>query len=122
MMSAVTQILPVFEKFRVRPVINACGIYTDLGGSVFSPGVRQAMHEVNRSFVRMVDLLDRAGEMLASLLSAEAARVVPGASAAITLGTVSYTHLDVYKRQLPDRRRRSASIASSSSFGGRIAS
>jgi D-glucosaminate-6-phosphate ammonia-lyase len=89
MMSAVTQILPVFEKFRVRPVINACGIYTDLGGSVFSPGVRQAMHEVNRSFVRMVDLLDRAGEMLASLLSAEAARVVPGASAAITLGTAA---------------------------------
>jgi len=88
-MSAVTQILPVFEKFRVRPVINACGIYTDLGGSVFSPGVRQAMHEVNRSFVRMVDLLDRAGEMLASLLSAEAARVVPGASAAITLGTAA---------------------------------
>lgn len=80
---------PVFEKFDVRPVINACGIYTDLGGSVFSPRVWQAMQEINQSFVRMVDLLDRSGEMLASLLGAEAARVVPGASAAITLGTAA---------------------------------
>ncbi len=79
----------VFEKFSVPPVINACGIYTDLGGSVFSPHVWQAMQEINQSFVRMVDLLDRSGEMLASLLGAEAARVVPGASAAITLGTAA---------------------------------
>jgi D-glucosaminate-6-phosphate ammonia-lyase len=79
----------VFEKFGVRPVINACGIYTDLGGSVFSPRVWQAMQEINHSFVRMVDLLDRSGEMLASLLGAEGARVVPGASAAITLGTAA---------------------------------
>jgi L-seryl-tRNA(Ser) seleniumtransferase len=88
-MIAATTVLPVFEKFRVRPVINACGIYTDLGGSVLSPRVWQAMHEINHSFVRMVDLLDRSGEALASLLNAEAARVVPGASAAITLGTAA---------------------------------
>jgi D-glucosaminate-6-phosphate ammonia-lyase len=88
-MSTLAQTPPVFEKFRVRPVINACGIYTDLGGSVSSPRVWQAMHEISHSFVRMVDLLDRSGEMLASLLGAEAARVVPGASAAITLGTAA---------------------------------
>jgi D-glucosaminate-6-phosphate ammonia-lyase len=79
----------VFAKFKVRPVINACGIYTDLGGSVLSPGIWRAMEEINRSFVRMVDLLDRSGEMIASMLGAEAARVVPGASAAITLGTAA---------------------------------
>lgn len=78
-----------FEKFGVRPVINACGIYTDLGGTVLSPGVWQAMQEINQSFVRMVDLLDRSGEMLAELLGTEAARVVPGASAAITLGAAA---------------------------------
>src|SRR5579862_6319252 len=80
---------PVFAKFKVRPVINACGIYTDLGGSVLSPAVWQAMQEINRGFVRMVELLDRSGEMIASMLGAEAARVVPGASAAITLGTAA---------------------------------
>src|SRR6202047_4265593 len=88
-MSLLVQQPPVFEKFSVRPVINACGIYTDLGGSVFSPRAWQAMQEINHSFVRMVDLLDRSGEMLASLVGAEAARVIPGASAAITLGTAA---------------------------------
>jgi len=88
-MNPLAQRSSVFEKFSVRPVINACGIYTDLGGSVFSARVWQAMHEINCSFVRMVDLLDRSGEMLASLVGAEAARVVPGASAAITLGTAA---------------------------------
>ena len=78
-----------FQKFGVKPVINACGIYTDLGGTVFSPRVWQAMQEINTSFVRMVDLLDRSGEMLASLVGAEAARVTTGASAAITLGTAA---------------------------------
>lgn len=78
-----------FSHFHVRPVINACGIYTDLGGTVFSSRVWHAIEEINRSFVRMTDLLDRSGEMLASLVGAEAARVVPGASAAITLGTAA---------------------------------
>ena len=34
-----------FQRFGVRPVINACGIYTDLGGTVFSPRVWQAMSD-----------------------------------------------------------------------------
>ena len=78
-----------FQRFGVRPVINACGIYTDLGGTVFSPRVWQAMQEINTHFVRMVDLLDRSGAILAKLVGAQAARVVPGASAAITLGTAA---------------------------------
>jgi D-glucosaminate-6-phosphate ammonia-lyase len=80
---------PTFLKFQVRPVINACGIYTDLGGTVFSPRVWQQMQEINSGFVRMVDLLDRSGEMIASLVGTEAARVTGGASAAITLGTAA---------------------------------
>src|SRR5215470_16936389 len=79
----------VFEHLGVRPVINACGIYTDLGGSRLSPGVWAAMAEVNRSFVRMTELLDRSGERIAALLGAEAARVTPGAAAAIMLGTAA---------------------------------
>ncbi|MGA3088991.1 MAG: aminotransferase class V-fold PLP-dependent enzyme [Terriglobales bacterium] len=80
---------PVFKNLGVRPLINACGIYTDLGGSVLSPRVWQAMENINHSFVRMVDLLERSGEMVASLLGADAARILPGASAAITLGTAA---------------------------------
>jgi len=63
----------VFRHFGVVPVINGCGIYTDLGGSRLSPRVWAAMEEANRSFVRMTDLLDRTGERIAGLLGAEAA-------------------------------------------------
>jgi L-seryl-tRNA(Ser) seleniumtransferase len=79
----------VFRHFGVTPVINGCGIYTDLGGSRLSPRVWAAMEEANRSFVRMTDLLDRTGERIAGLLGAEAARVTPGAAAAIMLGTAA---------------------------------
>ncbi len=75
----------VYGLLGVRPVINAAGIYTDLGGSVLSPTVRAAVHEVNGTFASMTELLDRTGERLADLLGVEAARVVPGASAGIAL-------------------------------------
>jgi len=79
----------IFRQIGVVPVINACGIYTDLGGSRASPRVWQAMTESNRSFVRMTDLLDRTGERIAALVGVEAARVTPGAAAAIMLGTAA---------------------------------
>jgi L-seryl-tRNA(Ser) seleniumtransferase len=47
------------------------------------------MEEVNRSFVSMVDLLEKSGRTLAGLMGTEAARVTPGASAAIALGTAA---------------------------------
>src|ERR1700722_7226612 len=79
----------IFDKINVRPVINGCGIYTDLGGSVLSPHVWSAMQEMNSSFVRMVDLLNASGVCIARLLGAEAARVTSGAAAAIVLGTAA---------------------------------
>ena len=76
----------IFHRLGVKPVINACGIYTDLGGSILSPQVWAAMTEVNASFVSLPDLLDRTGELIARLVGAQAARVTPGAAAAIALG------------------------------------
>jgi L-seryl-tRNA(Ser) seleniumtransferase len=83
------RISPTLDRLGLAPAINACGIYTDLGGSRLSPGVWQAMTEVNRSFVRMPDLLDRTGERIASLTGTPAARVTPGAAAAIMLATAA---------------------------------
>ncbi len=79
----------IFQRFGVKPVINACGIYTDLGGSILSPRICSAMLEMNGSFVNMIELLDKSGEMIADMLGSEAARVTPGASAAIALGTAA---------------------------------
>jgi L-seryl-tRNA(Ser) seleniumtransferase len=79
----------IFQKLGLEPVINASGVYTDLGGTVLSPTVWAAMTEMNSSAVRMVDLLDGTGQRIAELMDAEAARVTPGASAAIVLGTAA---------------------------------
>jgi L-seryl-tRNA(Ser) seleniumtransferase len=79
----------LFARLGVRPVINACGIYTDLGGSRLSPSVWAAAEAFNGDFVRMTELLDRTGEHIARLIGAPAARVTPGAAAAIMLGTAA---------------------------------
>lgn len=76
----------ILERLDVRPVINACGIYTDLGGSRLSPAVWAATSAANDTFIDMVELLERSGEAIAEMIGVEAARVTPGASAAIALG------------------------------------
>jgi L-seryl-tRNA(Ser) seleniumtransferase len=75
----------IYRQLGTRPVINARGIYTDLGGSVLTPTVWSAMTQANQDFVYLPELLDTTGEVIAQLMGAEAARVTPGASAAIVL-------------------------------------
>jgi L-seryl-tRNA(Ser) seleniumtransferase len=79
----------IYHRLGTKPVINASGVYTDLGGSVLSPKVWAAVEEANGRFADMVELLDRSGEAIAEMLGAEAARVTPGASAAIALGAAA---------------------------------
>ena len=79
----------ILDALGVKPTINACGVYTDLGGSRLSPGVWAATAEVNESFVALPELLDRTGAHIAARFGAPAARVTPGAAAAIMLGTAA---------------------------------
>ena len=94
----------IFDHLGVKPVINGCGVYTDLGGSMLSPAIWQAMTEANRYFTRMPDLLDASGRRIAELMGAPAARITPGASAAIALSVAAtMTGEDGMKwEQLPD--------------------
>jgi seryl-tRNA(Sec) selenium transferase len=75
-----------YAPLGVVPVINACGIYTDLGGSRLAPPVWRAVEAANRAWAPIPELLDASGRRIAELTGAPAARVVPGASAAIALG------------------------------------
>jgi L-seryl-tRNA(Ser) seleniumtransferase len=53
------------------------------------------MAESNRYFANIPELLERSGEAIAKLVGADAARVTPGAAAAIALGTAAcLTHGD----------------------------
>src|ERR1044072_8424338 len=64
----------VYEALGVRRVVNACGIYTDLGGSVLSPGVWAAAASANSTWADMGELLAGAGARVAALCGCEAAR------------------------------------------------
>src|SRR5262245_16787441 len=75
----------IFARVGVRPVINGCGIYSDLGGSRLSPSIWAAMSEMNEHFVSMVELLKTSGEIIARHVGTDAARVTPGAAASIML-------------------------------------
>lgn len=78
----------VWDDLGVRPVINAAGHMTMLGGSSLSPRTRAAMEAANRYYVEMADLLAKSGELIAGWLGAEAAYVTPGASATRTRSRV----------------------------------
>jgi L-seryl-tRNA(Ser) seleniumtransferase len=85
-------------------VINARGIYTDLGGWRPSARVWQAMTDANQHYIDMADLLGHAGRAIAELIGAEAARITPGATAGIALAVAAcMTGTDPDKlRQIPD--------------------
>jgi D-glucosaminate-6-phosphate ammonia-lyase len=77
--------MSIYRSLGVRRVINACGIYTDLGGARLGGAAWEAAVEANATWASMDELLVGSGARIASLCGAEAARVVPGASAGIAL-------------------------------------
>jgi D-glucosaminate-6-phosphate ammonia-lyase len=79
----------IYEQLGVRPVINARGFNTVVGGGTPSPRMREAMERMDRYYVDMQDLLDKTGQIIARLIGCEAAYVTPGAAAALTLGTAA---------------------------------
>lgn len=94
----------VYEDLGVRRIINACGTWTSLSGTLMNPEVLEAMKEASRSFVALDELQAKAGEFIAKVTNSEAAYVTSGASAALTLGTAAcITGLDPVKmNHLPD--------------------
>lgn len=96
----------IYTRLGVRPVINAVGTVTVLGGVIMPTEVVAAMEDASRHFVPMPELLEKSGEHIARLLGVEAAVVTTGAAGAITLATAAcVTGTDAQKiRQLPDTR------------------
>ena len=94
----------LYAELGARPVINAAGAYTVLGGSQLSPAVRQAMEEANRYYADMRSLLLSSGELVAGMLGAEAALVTSGGAAALALASaacLTREHPEMFER-LPD--------------------
>jgi L-seryl-tRNA(Ser) seleniumtransferase len=94
----------LYEDLGARPVINAAGALTILGGSRLSPGVLAAMDAANRSYADMRSLLESSGRIVAELLDAEAAYITSGGAASLALSMAACLTLDhpEYLDRLPD--------------------
>ena len=79
----------VYRKLGVKPIINALGTATRLGGSLMPPEVVAAMERASRHFVPLPEVHERVGRRIAELIGVEAALVTSGAAGAITLGTAA---------------------------------
>jgi L-seryl-tRNA(Ser) seleniumtransferase len=77
------------EELGVRPVINAAGTLTVLGGSVLGPEVLDAVREASQIYVDMAELHVKAGRYVASLLGVEDAYITCGAGAGLALAVAA---------------------------------
>ncbi|MEW6751829.1 MAG: hypothetical protein AB1505_12755 [Candidatus Latescibacterota bacterium] len=79
----------LYAGLGARPVINAVGNMTMLGGSTPSPRVRRAMETASRYWVDMDELLAGSGRVVAGMLGCQAALVTSGCAGALVLGTAA---------------------------------
>ena len=77
----------VYTRLGLKPIINASGTYTHLGGSLMPGEVIDAMDEAARQYVPIRDLTKAVGDRIAQLTGNEAALVTTGAAGAIFVGT-----------------------------------
>ena len=96
----------LYRDLGCKPVINAAGNQTILGGSRVSPSVQEAMIAANRHYVEMRELFVQTGETIAELVGSEAAFVTPGCGAALALSAAACMSVgDPAKmEQLPDTK------------------
>ncbi|MGH2353972.1 MAG: aminotransferase class V-fold PLP-dependent enzyme [Chloroflexota bacterium] len=94
----------LYRALGVRTVVNAAGTLTRLGGSRMAPEVLAAMAEASRAYVRIEDLQEAAGRVIAEATGAETGYVTSGAAAGLLLGTAAcVAGLDLQKMErLPE--------------------
>lgn len=94
----------IYKELGARPVINAIGSVTMLGGSTPSKEIREAMESADSAYIPLMELEEKAGQAIAELVDVPAAYITSGAGSALTLATAAVMAGDNDKRiqQLPD--------------------
>jgi L-seryl-tRNA(Ser) seleniumtransferase len=94
----------IYKELGAKPIINAIGSVTLLGGSTPVPEVKEAMERANSAFVPLWELEEKAGDYIARLVGVPAAYVTSGAGSALTLATAAFMagEDDDKIQQLPD--------------------
>jgi len=94
----------LYEKYRVRRVINACGKMTALSGAKVLPEIAEVASEAIRNFFILDEIQERAGEYIAQATGAESGCITACTSAGLTLSVAAcMTGTDLGKVfQLPE--------------------
>jgi len=79
----------VYHAIGIKPLINARGTFTIIGGSLMLPEVRSAMDAAARKYVHLDELAEAIGARLAALTGAEWGLVTSGCSAGLTHATAA---------------------------------
>ena len=79
----------ILEKLGIRPIINAWGTVTKLGGSLLDHDIIDTITEASQVYVDMEELHVKAGKYVAILLGAEDAYITSGAGAGLVLAIAS---------------------------------
>ncbi len=88
--------MTIYDRLGVRPVINAAGTLTRLGGTLMCPEALEAMREAAQSAVAIEELQEAASRVIAGHTGAEAGLVTSGAFGALALaGGACIAGLDV---------------------------
>jgi D-glucosaminate-6-phosphate ammonia-lyase len=78
-----------YQQLGVRPILNACGSVTRLGGAPMPTQVLQAFEHAAQAWVPLEQLQAAASRRLSQATGAEAGLVTSGAAGALTLGTAA---------------------------------
>src|SRR5690242_6148154 len=81
--------MTVAQQLRGPRVINGRGNSTKVGGCLLAPEIVDAMAEAASFYVRIEDLQDAAGKVIARVTGAEAGYVTAGASASLTMAAAA---------------------------------
>lgn len=94
----------IYKELGARPVVNATGSVTLLGGSTPLPEVKEAMAAADGAYIPLIELEQAVGDRVAELVGVPAAYITSGAGSALTLATAAYMagSDDDKIQQLPD--------------------
>ncbi|MBM4073251.1 MAG: aminotransferase class V-fold PLP-dependent enzyme [Planctomycetes bacterium] len=81
--------MSVYEEWGLRPIINASGAVTRLGGAPMPSAVLDAFRAAALECVPLDELQGAASRYIAEVTGAEAGLVASGAAAALTMGTAA---------------------------------
>ena len=81
--------MSVYDQFGVKPIINACGTVTRLGGAPMPQAVLDAFVSAASEWVTLEQMQATASRRIAEITGTEAGLVTSGSAASLTLGAAA---------------------------------